>query len=304
MKTKYILLTSLLILALTACRSRPQPQVLETATPSLPVPEESPLPQPETSPLSPLPTPPTNPARVAAVDFLARELGISADQITVVSSQPVDWPDASLGCPEPGMMYAQVITPGYKFVLEAGGETYEIHTDEYGGNVVLCESRRGLEDSDGAFKQLLSYLKRTYPGFGLDQIRDWSKQDITKEGLLGHTVLAWRGGDWTLEMSFHVIPQPDYEGKLFHESAGVVWQGTLHSDGEITSAQSMPTCAYDVGECDEGITPEAADEWAGVAFSLEDDAIYIEQNLFYLCCAYPALSAGRDGDVVLAATET
>jgi hypothetical protein len=35
-------------------------------------------------------------------------------------------------------MYAQVITPGYRVVLEAGGQRYEYHTDT-GRFVVLCE---------------------------------------------------------------------------------------------------------------------------------------------------------------------
>jgi hypothetical protein len=72
------------------------------------------------------------------VTFLAGELGISPDEITIQSFEPVDWPDTSLGCPEPGMMYAQVITPGYAFVLEAAGEQYEVHTDQTGESVALC----------------------------------------------------------------------------------------------------------------------------------------------------------------------
>src|SRR5438132_10035603 len=47
-------------------------------------------------------------ARAAA----ASELGVGADAVVVQRVEPVDWPDASLGCPRPGMMYAQVITPG------------------------------------------------------------------------------------------------------------------------------------------------------------------------------------------------
>ena len=37
------------------------------------------------------------------------------------------WPDASLGCPEPGMMYAQVLTPGILVVLSYGGELHRYH---------------------------------------------------------------------------------------------------------------------------------------------------------------------------------
>jgi hypothetical protein len=50
-------------------------------------------------------------------------------EVTLVSAEYVKWPDASLGNPEPGMAYAQVITPGYKIILIAGGAQYEYHTD-------------------------------------------------------------------------------------------------------------------------------------------------------------------------------
>lgn len=78
--------------------------------------------------------------RLARED-LARRLVLAAEAIQVVSAERVEWSDASLGCPQPGMMYAQVITPGYLVILEAGGKRYEYHTDE-GRFVVLCEQAR------------------------------------------------------------------------------------------------------------------------------------------------------------------
>lgn len=76
---------------------------------------------------------------VAAVKAdLASRLGISQDQISVVSAEAVTWNDTSLGCPEKGKMYAQVLTPGYQIVLLAGGAEYDYHADEY-GHFVLCE---------------------------------------------------------------------------------------------------------------------------------------------------------------------
>lgn len=78
----------------------------------------------------------------AARQALAQRLDIAADEIELVRIEAVEWPDTSLGCPEPGMSYAQVITPGYRIILQAGGEAYEYHTG--GGNVVLCQdSDRG-----------------------------------------------------------------------------------------------------------------------------------------------------------------
>ncbi len=68
---------------------------------------------------------------------LAQQLGISSDDIQVEDVEAEDFPDASLGVPEPGKSYAQVITPGYIILLKAEGETYEYHAA--GERVVLAE---------------------------------------------------------------------------------------------------------------------------------------------------------------------
>lgn len=87
----------------------------------------------------PTPTPGQFPGPVmAAVRALAEQQDIPPEQVTVVAWEPVDWPDTSLGCPEPGKVYAQVITPGYRVFLEARGKTYTIHTDRAGRRVVFC----------------------------------------------------------------------------------------------------------------------------------------------------------------------
>ncbi len=63
-----------------------------------------------------------------ASEDLIKATGAASDEITVVSTEEVEWSDTSLGCQEPNKMYAQVITPGYKIVLESGGNTYDYHT--------------------------------------------------------------------------------------------------------------------------------------------------------------------------------
>lgn len=84
---------------------------------------------------------PRGPAPQAlAIADLAQRLGLPESAITVRTVESVEWPDASLGCPRPGMMYAQVITPGYRIVLEAAGQTYEYHTSQ--SHVVLCSGIR------------------------------------------------------------------------------------------------------------------------------------------------------------------
>lgn len=75
---------------------------------------------------------------VRAREDLADRLGTSPQAIELVSVESVEWPDASLGCPQPGRTYAQVVTPGFRVILEAEGERYVYHTDRE-ETVVLCE---------------------------------------------------------------------------------------------------------------------------------------------------------------------
>jgi len=92
------------------------------------------------SPTIPTPSDPTLQKLVSrAKEDLARRLSIATEQIALIEVKAVEWSDASLGCPQPGVMYAQVITPGYRVVLQAKGETYAYHTDQ-GRVVILCES--------------------------------------------------------------------------------------------------------------------------------------------------------------------
>jgi hypothetical protein len=72
-----------------------------------------------------------------AVRDLALRLDIELNEITVVSIESVEWPNSALGCPLPGVDYAQVITPGYQITLEAAGEVYTYHTNVRQA-LVLC----------------------------------------------------------------------------------------------------------------------------------------------------------------------
>jgi len=70
---------------------------------------------------------------------LARRRDISAERIALKHIEDVDWPDASLGCPEEGKAYAQVIMPGYRLVLSDGIRYFEYHTDRH-LRVIYCSS--------------------------------------------------------------------------------------------------------------------------------------------------------------------
>lgn len=80
--------------------------------------------------------PPAEPLIAHATADAARQVGVSQDSVRVVRVEPREWPDRSLGCPRPGMGYAQAITPGYLIVVEAGGRELEYHADH--AQAVLC----------------------------------------------------------------------------------------------------------------------------------------------------------------------
>jgi hypothetical protein len=68
----------------------------------------------------------------AAIADAARRTGIAATSIKVVAAEAVTWPDGSVGCPRPGMMYPQALVPGYRIRLEAGGRSLDYHAGERG----------------------------------------------------------------------------------------------------------------------------------------------------------------------------
>jgi len=74
---------------------------------------------------------------------LAGRLKVPAEQIAVVDVQAKVWPDAALGMPEPGKVYAQVQTPGWRIVLEAQGTRYLYTASErtcrFGGPLPLWD---------------------------------------------------------------------------------------------------------------------------------------------------------------------
>jgi len=95
--------------------------------------------------------------------MLMQQLGADIDEVTLVSVEPVEWPDACLGVSLPDVMCAAVITPGYRVILEANGEQYEYHTDITGSNIVLAAAPE--------------------PTIG-DVLLEWQQTDVTCQSLV------------------------------------------------------------------------------------------------------------------------
>ena len=139
------------VLALAACQpSTPVVQDTPLIT-GLPVPSATPgeLPSATPAPVADKATPqvPAPDVQATAADAqqvvalavadLSQQLNVPKESILVESVEAVQWPDASLGCPQPDMLYAEVVTPGYIIVLSVENQTYEYHTD-LDRLVVLC----------------------------------------------------------------------------------------------------------------------------------------------------------------------
>lgn len=79
-------------------------------------------------------------AALRAIDALAAELKIAPDQILVDTVRAVDWPDSSLGCPEPGRAYLTVMTPGHKVTLRVGDRIYAVHESK--NRAAVCHNTK------------------------------------------------------------------------------------------------------------------------------------------------------------------
>ncbi len=151
MKTWWISLIVLLAFALTGCvpsqtnavesldlpLSSSTKEMLSTLIPAQSI-------QGDTTQMNPsLPTPSASGLEgliEKAKEDLAHRLSISLDQISLVEATGVVWPDSSMGCPQPGMLYKQVPEDGTLIILRVEGITYEYHN---GGNrgLFLCEKK-------------------------------------------------------------------------------------------------------------------------------------------------------------------
>ncbi|MBA3531296.1 MAG: hypothetical protein H0T73_05165 [Ardenticatenales bacterium] len=73
-----------------------------------------------------------------AIEKVTGESGLARTSLTVTSYSQEMWSDSGLGCRKAGQMYMQVITPGYKFVIQGEGETFNVHTDRTGNSIIIC----------------------------------------------------------------------------------------------------------------------------------------------------------------------
>lgn len=78
--------------------------------------------------------------------MIAEQIRVTAEEITLTEISPVEWPDGCLGLASPDEMCIQVITPGYRLLIEVNGNIIiEVRTD-WSGNQVRVSQGTMLPD--------------------------------------------------------------------------------------------------------------------------------------------------------------
>jgi hypothetical protein len=96
----------------------------------------------------------------------ARQLQAQAGEFTIVTIEPAQWTDSSLGCRKPNSMYTDVMSNGYTVVLERQGKRHQVNVA--GSRAVMCEQTTRLS---GTVRQPMSAR-------GLDRMTTLARQDL------------------------------------------------------------------------------------------------------------------------------
>lgn len=72
----------------------------------------------------------------------ARRFKVPESAVVLTRAEQVTWPNAALGCPEPGTMYTQALVPGFRVVAKTSSGELLYHTDS-SGDVRSCRVHEG-----------------------------------------------------------------------------------------------------------------------------------------------------------------
>ena len=113
------------------------------------------------------------PAEQAAISLLSSTLNLPPEEISIVSTEAVEWPDGCLGVQRPGIMCTQAIVPGYRIILQAGDEQYEFRTNTSGSQVV-----QAVRASHGSMEEAIAAQLAFNLGLDVDEISVVSSNDV------------------------------------------------------------------------------------------------------------------------------
>lgn len=149
MNTKTLLGLLLILSFVTACAQATPTTAVPTLQPVVNTPTSAPA-YPPPGPVggtptvsSPYPGPTSQPTQAiqsavdqAAIQKVSTTYNLPVDQIKVLSTQPMTWPNGCMGVVIPGVLCTDVIVNGFVVKLEGDGQQFEIHTNQDGTIVV------------------------------------------------------------------------------------------------------------------------------------------------------------------------
>ncbi len=164
----------LLVMILSACAPKtitPIPSVAATQTH---IPVDIPPIALATPTLIPVDIPPVHPtsnggsgdltpAQQAAISSLSSTLNVPVDQISVVSTDVVTWPNGCMGVQRIGVMCTMNQVPGFKIVLEADGKQYEFHTNQDGSSIAPAGGIQASGSAEDAVRKQLASMQGIDP---------------------------------------------------------------------------------------------------------------------------------------------
>ena len=83
----------------------------------------------------------------AAQRQLALHLKVSPADLPLQSANAKEWPDGSLGCPQDGQVYPQIVTPGFLLIFTDAAQSvqYPVHTGGSAAQMLLCENGQPVD---------------------------------------------------------------------------------------------------------------------------------------------------------------
>ena len=132
---------ALFALFLSACA--PLPPVTDPARAQTPLTQATATPIGEEDTLMQNNGAPLTPDAIIARSDLAQRLQVDEESIEIVRVEELEWPDGSLGCPQPEMLYTQALVNGVFIQLSFDGQSYNYHGGG-GRQPFLCTSKNEL----------------------------------------------------------------------------------------------------------------------------------------------------------------
>lgn len=163
---------------------------------------------------------------------LASKNNVPADQIKLSYWQPVDWRDSCLGVNIPKQACADVITPGFFLLFQAGQTTYAVHTDATGKNYVLAQDSASLDqlpavswNRSGGFAGICQNL--TVYSTGNYWLRDCITSQTLGQGVLPAEQLTYLNGLWEKYGTFEWnVVLPAGSADMFNDQIKFFGRGT------------------------------------------------------------------------------